>query len=113
MKKSVIECLPERGGQADNFFKIQAEYYLFTFFEAYYIVFCHMSMISLKRGSYSGSNGGVYLWIFRKGPKSGLLKEVRALNHLQEVQHITVDVVKSRFVTPLKSTMEPLNPLET
>jgi hypothetical protein len=52
-----------------------------------------MSMTSLKRGSYSGSNGGVYLWIFRKGPIWLLLKEVQALNHLQEVQHITVDVL--------------------
>ncbi|MGB9941220.1 hypothetical protein [Methanosarcina sp.] len=32
-----------------------------------------------------------------------------ALNHLQEVQHIALDVLKPRSVLLLKSIVEPLN----
>ncbi|WP_155396512.1 hypothetical protein [Methanosarcina barkeri] len=33
---------------------------------------------------------------FRKGPIWHTLKEVQALNHLQEVQHITLDALNSK-----------------
>jgi hypothetical protein len=65
-----------------------------------------MSMISLKRGSSSGSNGGIYfvdLFVdFRKGPIWHTPKEVQALNHLQEVQHITLDVLNPKVHTSFK-----------
>ncbi len=65
-------------------------------------------MTSLKRGSYSGSNGGI-CGFFEKVRIWLLLKVVRALNHLQEVQHTPMDVLKPRSVLPLKSIVEPLN----
>lgn len=36
----------------------------YSFFKYSYIQFCRMSIVSLKRGNYSGSNGGIFVDFF-------------------------------------------------
>jgi hypothetical protein len=38
----------------------------FVFKNATVVQFCRMSMISLKGGNYSGSNGGIFVDLFQK-----------------------------------------------
>ncbi|WP_269848551.1 hypothetical protein [Methanosarcina horonobensis] len=60
-------CLKRKIGQT-IIFEILRIRQKISFFLAAIVHFCRMSMVSLKRGSYSGSNGGIFLWIFPENP---------------------------------------------